>query len=232
MEIVNNIHFIHFYSLIHYSLFSPNPKQKMSSISVTQAKENEVITIDDEEEQPKLVHWTTHMKVEKGKLMGKTIRHFKCNYCPKYYQGPQNSSLLIHLRKDHPKSAQIFCVKMNVPDLFHKATHKFNEDVFMGKLLKWIIQSDQAFSVVDDPNFEDMVEYLRKDVGVQSRRTIMRRLEDIYLHELKETLRRLNSKYSITFDVWTSKNQLSTAIEKQRVEVNNAREVSEEYVRS
>jgi hypothetical protein len=64
---------------------------------------------------------------------------------------------------------------MSVRDLFQKATHKFDQDVFMGKLLKWIIQSDQAFAVVDDPNFEDMVEYLRKDVGVKSRRTIMRR---------------------------------------------------------
>jgi hypothetical protein len=45
------------------------------------------VTIDDDEEEPRLVHWTTHMKkVEKGKLMGKPIKHFKCNYCPKYYQ--------------------------------------------------------------------------------------------------------------------------------------------------
>ena len=40
----------------------------------------------------------------------------------------------------------------------------------------------------------------------------MRRLEELYnqkKHEMKERLNGFKSKYSITCDVWTSKNQLS-----------------------
>ncbi|KAJ3303941.1 hypothetical protein HDV03_003414 [Kappamyces sp. JEL0829] len=60
----------------------------------------------------------------------------------------------------------------------------FDPDVFMGKLLKWIVKKDQPFSVVDDEDFIDMLEYLKKDITVVARRTLMRRLEefdDIYI---------------------------------------------------
>ncbi len=82
----------------------------------------------------------------------------------------------------------------------------------MGKLLKWIVKNDQPFSVVDNLHFEDLLEYLKKDIGVKSRRTIMRRLDELYdqkKHEMKERLNGFNSKFSVTCNVWTSKNQLS-----------------------
>jgi len=88
----------------------------------------------------------------------------------------------------------------------------FNADVFIGKLLKWIIKTDLPFSIVDNEHFTDILEYLKKDVSVNSRRTIMRRLEELYSQRKGELIARLNqfnSKYSITCDVWTSKNQLS-----------------------
>jgi hypothetical protein len=88
----------------------------------------------------------------------------------------------------------------------------FNPDIFMGKLLTWIVKTDQPFSAVDNAHFEDLVEYLKKDVTVNSRRTIMRRLDELYIQveeNLKKKLQSFKSKYSITCDVWTSKNQLS-----------------------
>jgi hypothetical protein len=51
----------------------------------------------------------------------------------------------------------------------------------------------------------------KKDVGVKSRRTIMRRLEELFYlkqEQLKNTLEEC-SKLSITCDLWTSRNQLS-----------------------
>jgi hypothetical protein len=67
----------------------------------------------------------------------------------------------------------------------------FNEDVLMGILLKWIVKNDQPFSVVDNLDFEDLLEYLKTDLGVKSRTTIMRRLYELYnqkKHEMKERL--------------------------------------------
>ena len=82
----------------------------------------------------------------------------------------------------------------------------------MGKLIKWIVKTDQPFSIVDNDEFEDMMEYLKKDIGIKSRRTIMRRLEVIYKQkkeELKMELGSFKSKFSLTCDLWTSKNNLS-----------------------
>ena len=66
-------------------------------------------------------------------------------------------------------------------DFFSKAKKMvpFHEDVFMGKLLKWIIRTDQSFSVVDNKDFQHLLIYLKKDVTLKARRTIMRRLEEL-----------------------------------------------------
>jgi hypothetical protein len=115
-------------------------------------------------------HFTTiRKKVRKGKYAGNEVKYFHCNYCTKSFQGPGSSSVLKHLRNSHSKKC---------PDLLpssgdraihtrgffdkKKMTEPFNSDVFMGKLLKWIIKTDQPFSVVDNEHFEDLLEYLKK----------------------------------------------------------------------
>jgi hypothetical protein len=50
----------------------------------------------------------------------------------------------------------------------------FNDDIFMGKLIKWIVKTDQPFSIVDNDEFEDMMEYLKKYIGIKSRRSIFK----------------------------------------------------------
>ena len=190
----------------------------------SQVQENLTDEVADEEEQInqiKVMHWTTVMKkADSGKFKDQTIKHFRCSYCvknPKYFQGPSNGSILKHLRKSHPKKClELLPEKGQITSrgFFDKVKMKetFNEDIFMGKLLKWVVKTDQPFSVVDNPHFEDLLEYLKKDIGVKSRRTLMRRLDELYdqkRHEMKERLNGFKSKYSITCDVWTSKNQLS-----------------------
>ena len=154
---------------------------------------------------------------KKGKNVGKEVIHFNCNYCKGIFQGPSSSTFLVHLRQKHPKSCPELLTKSKTKincSFFSKAKKMapFNEDVFMEKLLKWIIKTDQSFSIVDNEHFKDYANYLKSDVGIPSRRTVMRRLEEIYnqkKQEMKERLNGLNSKFSITCDVWTSKNQLS-----------------------
>jgi hypothetical protein len=63
-----------------------------------------------------------------------------------------------------------------------------------------------AFSIVDSKDFEDFVEYLKPDIPVNFRTTIMRRLKELYIQmkdKLKEELYSFNSKFSGTCDVWT-----------------------------
>ena len=102
-------------------------------------------------------------------------------YCTKSIQGPSNGTTVRkHLRNIHPRK----CPEL-LPKEGEKPTCEFFKpsnmkevftDVFMGKLLTWIIKNDQPFSVVDNMYFEDVLDYLRKDISVNSRRTIMRRM--------------------------------------------------------
>jgi hypothetical protein len=48
--------------------------------------------------------------------------------------------------------------------------------VLMGK---WIIETDQSFSVVENEDFEDLWNLLKKDITLSSLRTVMRRLEEL-----------------------------------------------------
>lgn len=155
------------------------------------------------------------LPIEKGKKKGQKARHFKCNYCDKSYAGPSDSSFTTHLKKDHPsKCPELVKNKSNMPkrDFFKKAKMQgpFDENIFMGKILKWVVRSDQPFSVVDDEDFADLLSYLKKDVLLHSRRTLGRRLEELYCQkkdELRAVLNGFRSKYSITCDVWSAKNK-------------------------
>ena len=198
------------------------PSQSISTVAAKGKKRlfAEVTEVMDITEPATL--WSNHgtkvlLPVKKGKLKGKEIVHFKCSYCrDKNFQGPSSTAFLEHLRKVHPYKCPELLPSVNKPpkDFFSKAKNMapFNEDVFMGKLLKWIIKTDQPFSVVDNEDFEDLLNYLKKDFTLKARRTIMRRLDELYdqkRHEMKERMNGFKSKFSLTCDVWTSKNQLS-----------------------
>jgi hypothetical protein len=159
--------------------------------------------------------------IANGKKRGVEALHFKCNYCSKAIVGPSNSSFASHLTKEHRakcsnfiatkrQNAEVLKPKRNFFD--KEVKDAFDADIFMGKLLKWIVRCDMPFSTVDNQDFIDMLEYLKTDITVNSRRTIMRRLEELYAerkNHVKKQLLRASSKISITCDVWTSKNSLS-----------------------
>jgi hypothetical protein len=184
--------------------------------------ETEIIISDEEETNDGAALYMNHGEkfkavAKKGKMAGKEVFHYKCKYCSKLFIGPGSGTFLEHIRKIHPKKCpEIVSLKTKTPkrDFFSKAKMKlpFDEDIAVGKLLKWIVKTDQSFTTVDNEHFQDFANYLKSDVSIASRRTIMRRLEEMFnqkKQEMKERLNRSKSKYSITCDVWTSKNQLS-----------------------
>lgn len=127
--------------------------------------------------------------VKKGKKKGKESFHYKCYYCTKMFIGPGSGSFLDHLRKAHPQKCPELSLSLKpkpIRDFFSKKKMKlpFDEDVAVGKLLKWIVKTDQSFSMVDNEHFKDYASYLKSDVSIPSRRTIMRRLEEIYNQKL------------------------------------------------
>lgn len=117
-------------------------------------------------------------KVQEGKMKGQTIVHYKCNYCPKLYQGPSTSTCLKHLRSSHPRKCPDILKPLRKPTKMKKP---FDEDVFMGILLTWIIKTDQPLSMVDNVYFQRLLNYFREHLSIKSRQTISRRMEELYI---------------------------------------------------
>jgi hypothetical protein len=101
------------------------------------------------------------------------------------------------LEKDaiKPPSRNFFELNMKKP---------FDENVFMGKLVTWITKTDQSFSIVEDEHFRSLLDYLKPNVSMTARRTLMRRMSEIYDQQkdkLKKELHSFDSKLSITCDI-------------------------------
>jgi hypothetical protein len=84
------------------------------------------------------------------------------------------------------------------------AKEPISEEGFRSRLLKFIISSNQPFSLVEKPDFRELINYTSKQnplVAVPSRRTLRTDLEKLYGQE-KATLRKLlnsnESKISFT----------------------------------
>lgn len=83
------------------------------------------------------------LTIQKGKKKGASSPHFKCNYCSKSFAGPSNSSFTIHLKKVHPnRCPELMNTEKPKPirKFFSKMRQQFNQDVFMGHLLKLIVR--------------------------------------------------------------------------------------------
>lgn len=163
-------------------------------------------------------HYTRNTQlITKGKRIGQDMVYFKCTYCDRDYQGPSTSSILKHLRKEHPRKCSELLNGSTAPSkklFFEKRNTNapFNEYIFTSLLLKWTVRSNQSFSNIDNKDFHNILQYLKKDLSIISRPTLMRRLKDRYELEqnnLKDLFRTLKSKFSITCDIWSSLNQLS-----------------------
>jgi hypothetical protein len=71
-----------------------------------------------------------------------------------------------------------------------------------------IIKSDLSFSIVENEHFKDYATYLKSDISIPSRRTIMRRIEEMYIQkkqELKERLNRFNDHFLSSFEHYERK---------------------------
>lgn len=129
------------------------------------------VEIDGEEELNEgSAKWDPHgtkskREAKTGKHKGRVVAHFHCKYCKKIFQGPSSTSFLTHLRLKHPKECPELLAKNDsakpVRGFFDKRKMKrtFDVDVFMGKLLKWIVKTDKPFLEVDNEHFVDMMEY-------------------------------------------------------------------------
>lgn len=88
----------------------------------------------------------------------------------------------------------------------------FSQDKFRQTLLKWIVVTSQPISMVEEDTFRELIGILNPTAEVISNKTIKEDLMAAYtekVEEIKEQLKGVPGKISITMDIWTSKNFLS-----------------------
>jgi hypothetical protein len=85
----------------------------------------------------------------------------------------------------------------------------FSPEEFLKRTVRWVVRSNQPFSLVDDEDFRSMLAILKPDAPVHSAGIIKREVMRCYREEavhMGDRLRNVDSKISITLDCWTSPN--------------------------
>lgn len=87
----------------------------------------------------------------------------------------------------------------------------FSQENFHKTLLKWIVCSSQPFSVVEEDEFIELIRSLNPTAELVSDKTIKADLMATYLEkveEIKQLLKGVPGKISVTMYMWSSKNVL------------------------
>ena len=78
--------------------------------------------------------------------------------------------------------------------------------------MELVVVHDLPFSIVDTQSFRDLLKYVKHDIQVLSRSTLMERIDLMFNEKVAAQIKEfqsLDSKVSITCDLWTSKNKLA-----------------------
>lgn len=91
------------------------------------------------------------------------------------------------------------------------APQTFNSEDFKSKLIKFIVNTDQAFSLVEDDDFKELIRYIanpNEELKIPNRKSIRAAIEEAYntQHEIIKTALSNESRISFSVDCWTSRN--------------------------
>lgn len=76
-------------------------------------------------------------------------------------------------------------------------------------MLKWIVISNQPFSVVEEEEFAEMIDTLNPSAELMTRNTVKADIMATYwekIEKIKTELKTIPGKMSVSLDIWTSKN--------------------------
>jgi hypothetical protein len=135
-------------------------------------------------------------------------RRVKCLHCDKHYvcNGSSTGNLWKHIKKAHPDVV----VDQQPAAGLQRAV--YSHDVFREALAKWIVATDQPFTAVDHPSFQELVYLLHPDAKLPSNDTARRDIAKLFKEEKERVgalLRDAPGCLSFTADVWTSPNGLA-----------------------
>ena len=132
-------------------------------------------------------------------------RRVRCLHCDKQYvcNGSSTGNLWKHLKTVHP---DVTVDQQPAEGLRHVV---YSHDAFREALSRWIVATDQPFTAVDDPSFQELVYLMHPDAKLPSNDTARRDIAKLFKEEKERVgalLRDVPGRLSFTADVWTSPN--------------------------
>jgi transcriptional antiterminator len=91
----------------------------------------------------------------------------------------------------------------------------FTEDGVVTKVLHFLIENNLSFSSLCSDSFKDLLKYLNPEIPVLYRTKLKSSLEQLFQFELIKSNQQFeanfqsNGAFSLTFDIWTSRNSHS-----------------------
>ncbi|CAB5393651.1 unnamed protein product [Rhizophagus irregularis] len=152
----------------------------------------------------------------------KNVTWAKCRHCSygKYKitgtgssTGNLNRHLKTHLDKIDPSvQRQAEFMKKFIDGENKDSNTVFSNEIFQEMLAAWIAVDDQSFTVVECPEFHQVIRLCNPNVNLPSADTIrsdILNLYSIYRQDIKNQLQNSPGRLSFTLDGWTSPNNIS-----------------------
>ncbi|CAI2199834.1 5089_t:CDS:2, partial [Funneliformis geosporum] len=119
-----------------------------------------------------------------------------------------------HLDKNHPNKVNPSVIKQatfmkQFLEIENNIPIVFTNEIFCEKLSIWIAVDDQPFTVVDCPEFQELIKTCIREAKVPSADTIRSDILKLYKKQLTNIqciLQNTPGKISFTLDCWTSSN--------------------------
>ncbi|OXA47595.1 putative AC transposase [Folsomia candida] len=141
---------------------------------------------------------------------------YSCKYCLKpLYKNSDGvtSNMKRHMLSDHPselqKSESLNSIKRprnsspsNRPEL--------TQEILVNALTEFVLETDQAFSIVEEPSFRRLLDLLKPEIKIPGRTTIRSKISKRYQKEkqrIASKLHEIPGRLSFVLDCWTSSNQ-------------------------
>jgi hypothetical protein len=196
------------------SLVTRGALKKKGSIATLSTLLMDIVDLDDEMAIPKIC-------TKKSQIDGhveEVAEGYQCRYCShKPFATSSTTATLRHLKKAHQQQLTGQPKTSNTEKMITKKS--FNQETFDRLLMEVIITKDLPFSLVDNAKFKELLLYLKPpqpnsstNLKILSRTTLMTRLEALFNEFVAKQIAKfetIDSKISITCDLWTSKNILS-----------------------
>ncbi|XP_021967288.1 zinc finger BED domain-containing protein RICESLEEPER 2 [Folsomia candida] len=139
---------------------------------------------------------------------------YSCKYCSDLYQnsGGVTSNLKRHMESNHPLELQESRSRDSTkrPRNSSAPNQPVTQERLIIALTEFVLETDQAFSIVEEPSFRRLLGLLNPDIKIPGRTTIRSEISKRHQTEkerITAKLQEIPGKLSFILDCWTSSNQ-------------------------